>query len=127
TTTINLMQRMYNTMQQMVDTTHRMVNQTHDLEAITLEVRDNVADFEDFWRPLRNYLYWEPHCFDIPVCWSFRSIFDGLDGVDRISESMAELVKHLDQLDALMPQLLIQFPQMIATMQSTRTMMLTMH
>ena len=26
-----------------------------------------------------------------------------------------------------MPQLLAQFPQMIATMQSTRTMMLTMH
>ena len=40
---------------------------------------------------------------------------------------MQELVKNLDQLDALMPQLLTQFPQMIATMQSTRTMMLTMH
>ena len=85
-TTINLMQRMYNTMQQMVDTTHRMVSQTHDLQAITLELRDHIADFEDFWRPLRNYLYWEPHCFNIPVCWSFRSIFDGLDGVDQISD-----------------------------------------
>ena len=127
TTTINLMQRMYNTMQQMVDTTHRMVNQTHDLQAITVELRDNIADFEDFWRPLRNYLYWEPHCFNIPICWSFRSIFDGLDGVAQISDSMEELVKDLDQLDAIMPQLLIQFPQMIATMQSTRTMMLTMH
>ena len=127
TTTINLMQRMQDTMQQMVDTTHRMVTQTHDLQAITEELRDHIADFEDFWRPLRNYLYWEPHCFDIPICWSFRSIFDGLDGVDQISDSMEELVKDLDQLDALMPQLLIQFPQMIATMQSTRTMMLTMH
>ena len=127
TTTINLMQRMYDTMQQMVDTTHRMVGQTHDMQEITGELRDHIADFDDFWRPLRNYLYWEPHCFDIPICWSLRSIFDTLDGVDRINDSMQELVKDLDQLDALMPQLLTQFPQMIATMQSTRTMMLTMH
>ncbi len=127
TTTINLMQRMYDTMQQMVDTTHRLVGQTHDLQAITAELRDNIADFDDFWRPLRNYLYWEPHCFDIPICWSLRSLFDGLDGVDRINDSMQYLVKDLDQLDALLPQLLTQFPQMIATMQSTRTMMLTMH
>ena len=49
------------------------------------------------------------------------------DGVDRISDKMQDLIKDLDQLDALMPQLLTQFPQMIAVMQSTRTMMLTMH
>jgi putative drug exporter of the RND superfamily len=127
TTTINLMQRMYDLMQQMVATTHRMVGQTHDLQAITGELRDHIADFDDFWRPLRNYLYWEPHCFNIPICWSIRSLFDGLDGVDRINDSMQALVKDLDQLDALLPQLLPQFPQMIATMQSTRTMMLTMH
>ena len=30
-------------------------------------------------------------------------------------------------LDALLPQMLVQFPQMIAIMESTRTMMLTMH
>jgi RND superfamily putative drug exporter len=127
TTTIGLMQHMYDTMQQMVDTTHRMVSQTHDLQAMTEELRDHIADFDDFYRPLRNYLYWEPHCFDIPICWSLRSIFDALDGVDRINDSMKDLVKDLDQLDALLPQMLIQFPQMIATMQSTRTMMLTMH
>jgi putative drug exporter of the RND superfamily len=127
TTTINLMQRMYDTLQQMVDTTHRIVGQTHDLQAITAELRDNIADFDDFWRPVRNYLYWEPHCFDIPICWSLRSLFDGLDGVDRINDSLQYLVKDLDQLDALLPQLLTQFPQMIATMQSTRTMMLTMY
>ena len=40
---------------------------------------------------------------------------------------MKDLVNNLDQLDALLPQMLIQFPQMIAIMQSMRTMMLTMH
>ena len=40
---------------------------------------------------------------------------------------MQGLVKDLDQLDGLMPQMATQFPPMIATMQSMRTMMLTMH
>ena len=70
---INVMQHMYEVLQQMVDTTHRMVSQTHDLQASTEELRDHIADFDDFWRPLRNYLYWEPHCFDIPICWSLQS------------------------------------------------------
>jgi putative drug exporter of the RND superfamily len=154
-TTINLMQRMYDLMQQLVHTTHhmageshdmeatthRMVGETHDMVAITDEVRDHLADFDDFWRPVRNYFYWEPHCYDIPICWSLRSIFDAMDGVDRISDKfhdvvnnfdqidvqLQDLTKDLDQLDALMPQLLNQFPAMIATMQSIRTMMLTMH
>ena len=39
---------------------------------------------------------------------------------------MRDLVKDLDQLDALMPQLVAQFPPMIATMQRARTMMQTM-
>ena len=30
------------------------------------ELRDHIADFDDFFRPIRNYFYWEPHCFDIP-------------------------------------------------------------
>ena len=27
-----------------------------------------IADFDDQFRPMRNYFYWEPHCFDIPMC-----------------------------------------------------------
>jgi RND superfamily putative drug exporter len=125
--TISIMQRMYALMQQLTNTTHHMVSETHDVQAITEELRDHISDFEDFWRPLRSYFYWERHCYDIPICWSLRSIFDTLDGVDEISDKLQELVKDLDQLDLLMPQLLTQFPPMIATMQSTRTMMLTMH
>jgi putative drug exporter of the RND superfamily len=127
TETINLMQRMYDLMQQLTDTTHRMVGETHDIAEITYELRDHIADFDDFWRPIRNYFYWEPHCFNIPICWSLRSAFETIDGVDRVSDKLQDLVKDLDQLDALMPQLIAQFPQMIATMQSMRTMMLSMH
>lgn len=126
-TTIGILQRMYSLMQQLVDTTHRMVATTHDLQDITNELRDHLANFQDFFRPLFNYLYWEPHCYNIPLCWSIRSISDALDGVDKITVSMEALVNNLDELDALLPQILLSFPQMIATLESTRSMMLTMH
>jgi RND superfamily putative drug exporter len=126
-TMINIMQRQYEIMQQIADVTHRMVGQTHDLKAIVDELRDHLADFDDFWRPIRNYFHWEPHCFNIPICWSLRSLFEALDGVDRISDKMQVLIENLDELDAILPQLVAQFPQMIAIMKTMRTMTLTMH
>ena len=125
--TINIMQRMYGLMQQLVSTTHDMVGKTHEMQEITNDLRDHISDFEDFFRPVRSYFYWERHCYDIPICWSLRSVFDSLDGVDAISDKLADLVKDLDQIDVIMPQLLTQFPEMIAIMQGMRTMMLTMH
>ena len=127
TKTIGVMQRMYGLMQQLTVATKSVVGKTHDLEDITLELRDHMADFDDFWRPVRNYLYWEPHCFDIPICWSLKSLFEALDGVDNVTRTMHELIGNLDQLNALMPQMIAQFPAMIATMQSTRSMILAMH
>ncbi|MCV7283852.1 RND family transporter [Mycolicibacterium wolinskyi] len=127
TTMINVMERMYGLMRQMVDTTHRLVVTTHEVEDATKEIRDHIADFDDFFRPIRNYFYWEPHCFNIPVCWAIRGVFESIDGIDQVTLKMADLTDDLDQLDVLMPQLLEQFPAMIANMQSTRTMMLTMH
>jgi RND superfamily putative drug exporter len=124
---IDQMQRMYGLIQQLTNTTHRMIGETRDLAAITEEMRDHVADFEDFWRPIRSYFYWEKHCYDIPICWSLRSIFDTLDGIDEISDKLHDLVRDFAQLDVLMPQMLQFFPPMIATMHSMQTMMLTMH
>ncbi len=124
---VGIMQQMYGLIQQLVSTTHRMVGETHDIQAITEELRDHISDFEDFWRPIRSYFYWEKHCYDIPICFSLRSIFDTLDGVDEISDKLKDLVADLDQIDVVMPQFLAQFPPMIETMQSMRTMMLTMH
>ncbi|WP_293049275.1 RND family transporter [Mycobacterium sp.] len=124
---IDTMQRMYDLMSQLVATTHHLTGETHDMQAITAELRDHISDFEDFFRPLRSYFYWEKHCYGIPACFSIRSIFDTLDGVDLISDKLQEMVKDLDRLDALLPQLLMQIPPMIDSMQSMRTMMLTMH
>ena len=124
---INITQRTYDLIQQLADTTHHIVGNTHDILAITNELRDHIADFEDFWRPIRSYFYWEKHCYDIPICWSLRSLFDSIDGVDELSEKLRDLVRDLDQIDVLMPQLVTQFPPLIATMQTVRTLMLTTH
>lgn len=127
TKTIALMNRMYSLMQELVARTNTMVEKTHEMEEITNELRDHISNFDDFFRPIRNYFYWEPHCFNIPICWALRSVFDVIDGVDKITVTLRGLVENLDQMRILLPQILAQFPQMIATMESTRTMMLTMH
>jgi RND superfamily putative drug exporter len=56
-----------------------------------------------------------------------RSIFDVIDGVDEESDTLQELVKDLNRLDALLPQILQTFPPIIATMETLRTSILTMH
>ena len=76
--TVANMERMYTITKEMTETTHSMVGRTHDMADTTNQLRDSIADFDDFFRPLRNYFYWEPHCYDIPICWSLRSIFDSL-------------------------------------------------
>jgi putative drug exporter of the RND superfamily len=124
---ISIMQHMFGLLQQMVATTHDMVGKAHEMEQITNELRDHISDFEDFWRPIRSYFYWERHCYDIPICFSLRSVFDLLDGVDDVTDKLHLLIGDLDQLDVILPQLLTQFPEMIEIMQSMRTMMLTMH
>jgi putative drug exporter of the RND superfamily len=124
---IKIMQHMYGLLQQMVATTHDMVAKAHEMQQITYELRDHISDFEDFWRPIRSYFYWEQHCYDIPICFSLKSIFDLLDGVDEVTDKLGDLIKDLDQLDVILPQLLTQFPEMIEIMQSMQTMMLTMH
>ena len=95
----------------MRDVTHQMVEKTKNMAVDVAELRDHIADFDDFFRPLRNYLYWEPHCYDIPVCWSIRSVFDTLDGIDTMTEDIQQLVPDLERLDTLMPQLVALLPR----------------
>jgi RND superfamily putative drug exporter len=91
------------------------------------ELRDHMADFDDFFRPLRNYFYWEPHCFDIPVCWSVRSIFDALDGISTMSDDLADLVPDIQRLADLMPQMVAIMPAMIQSMKDQKQMMLNQY
>jgi putative drug exporter of the RND superfamily len=124
---IGIMQHMYGLLQQLVGATHDIAAKTHEMQEITNDIRDHISDFEDFFRPIRSYFYWEKHCYDIPICWSLRSVFESIDSVDAINDKLVDLVSNLDQIDLIMPQLLAQFPEMISTLQSMQAMMLTMH
>jgi putative drug exporter of the RND superfamily len=126
-TMIDTMEKMMSIMRDMSGTVHDMVGRMHGMVVDVGALRDHIADFDDFFRPLRNYFYWEPHCFDIPICWSIRSVFDTLDGIDTMSDDIQNLMPDMDHLDSLMPQMLTLLPPMIATMKSMKTMMLTMH
>jgi putative drug exporter of the RND superfamily len=99
--TIAIMQHMYDLLQRIVTTTHDMVRNTHDIQDVTEQLRDRIADFEDFFRPIRAYFYWEKHCYDIPICWSLRAIFDSIDGVDQIDDKLRDLTTDLDHLDTI--------------------------
>lgn len=125
--TVDTMDRMIALMEEMSATTHSMVGKTNQMMVDVAELRDHISDFDDFYRPLRNYLYWEPHCYDIPVCWTLRSMFDGLDGVDTMTDDVQALLPDLNRLDALMPQMVSTMGPTIDTMKSARTMMLTMY
>ncbi|MGV0794667.1 MMPL/RND family transporter [Mycolicibacterium sp. XJ1819] len=125
--TVANLERMYGLMQQVTATTHDMVGRTHDMVDTTSELRDSIANFDDFFRPLRNYFYWEPHCYDIPICWSLRSIFDSLDGIDRLADQLQGVTGDLDQLDRLMPQMLATIPPTIESMKTMRNFMLSTH
>jgi len=126
-TTIGTMQKMQSLTAQMAATTHSMVEKMKGTVVDINQLRDNIANFDDFFRPLRNYFYWEPHCFDIPICWSIRSIFDTLDGIDATNDDIQYLLPDLEHLDTLMPQLVAIMPQMIQTMQNMRNITLTMY
>ena len=125
--TIDTMTRMSNLTAEMADTTHNMVVKMKDMTADVAELRDNIADFDDFFRPIRNYFYWEPHCYNIPVCHSIRAIFDTLDGIDIMTDDIQQLIPEMERLDSLMPQMVAMMPEMIETMKSMKSMMLTMY
>lgn len=124
---IDQMERMHSLTQQMADVTHEMVIQMTGMVVDVEELRNHIADFDDFFRPIRSYFYWEKHCYDIPVCWSLRSVFDTLDGIDVMTEDINNLLPLMQRLDTLMPQLTAMMPEMIQTMKSMKAQMLSMH
>ncbi len=123
--TINILKQQYVLQQQLAATTHSEAENFHDTIATIKELRDKIANFDDFFRPIRSYFYWERHCYDIPVCYAFRSIFDALDGIDQLTEKFEDLTATLDRLDALQPKLVALIPPQIASQQTNHDLTLT--
>jgi putative drug exporter of the RND superfamily len=94
--------------QKLADDLHSTVLTLENLQQVTDEVNDDISNLDDFMRPLKSYFYWEPHCFDIPVCYAFKSLFDGLDGIDALDAQIHNAVTDFQAVDALMPQMVTQ-------------------
>ncbi|TGD84960.1 RND family transporter [Mycolicibacterium sp. CH28] len=104
--------------QKMSDELHSTVLTMENLQQVTDDVNADIANLDDFMRPLKNYFYWEPHCFDVPVCWALRSLFDGLDGIDALDAQIANAVTDLQAVDRLLPQLISQLKVMMDNTQA---------
>jgi RND superfamily putative drug exporter len=124
-TTLGILRQQYTLQQQSVDATHDQVEAFHQTVAVAEDLRDKIANFDDFFRPLRNYFYWEPHCYDIPICWSMRSLFDSLDGIDALTQQLANVTDSLDKLDTLQPKLLDLIPPQINSQTTNRDLTMT--
>ena len=117
---ITLLQQQYTLQQRATAATDEQAAAFRETVATVRELREKVANFDDFIRPLRNYFYWEPHCYDIPVCAAVRSLFDAIDGVDALTDQFGRVTASLDELNAVQPQLLALIPQQIAIQEANK-------
>ena len=59
---IDVLRSQYALQQQSRAVTHEQTVAFHPTVLVAQDLRDKIANFDDFFRPLRNYFYWEPHC-----------------------------------------------------------------
>ncbi|WP_110917403.1 RND family transporter, partial [Mycolicibacterium holsaticum] len=124
---INILRQQYALQQQSSAITHEQSEAFAHTVATAKNLRDKIANFDDFFRPLRNYFYWEPHCYDIPICWALRSLFDALDGINDLTDQLADVSGSIAKLDQLQPKLLALIPPQIASQQTNRDLTMTNH
>ena len=122
--TIDILRQQYALQQQLAATTHNEAQNFHATIATIKDLRDKIANFDDFFRPIRSYFYWEAHCYDIPACWAIRSVLDALDGIDQLTEKFEDLTATLDKLDALQPKLVALIPSQIQSQETNRELAL---
>jgi RND superfamily putative drug exporter len=124
---IQTTERMYAVSQELANAADESAKTTADTSAITDQLRNHIADFDDFFRPIRSYFYWDKHCFDIPVCWALRSLFDSLDGFDQLAEQFHTLSGDITRTAAATHDMMVLIPPMINTLKTTHGLTLTMY
>ncbi|GFG52279.1 MMPL family RND transporter [Mycolicibacterium agri] len=123
--TINILKQQYALQQQSADVTHEQSEAFKRTVEVAQDLRDKIANFDDFFRPLRNYFYWEPHCYDIPMCAALRSLFDALDGINELTDQLASVSGSIAKLDDLQPKLVALIPPQIASQETNRDLTMT--
>jgi putative drug exporter of the RND superfamily len=106
--TVRVLRKEIDFFQQTSDELHKTVLTVEDLQKVTQEMNEEISNLDDFFRPLKSYFYWEKHCFDVPMCWSFRSLWDTLDNIDKLSDDIKDATVSLEAIDRLLPQIITQ-------------------
>lgn len=122
---IDVMERQFALQQEMAAATADQVAGFQEVTATLTEIRDNMANVDDFLRPIRNYFYWEQHCQNIPSCSAARSAFDALDGMDQLSAQMEKFRASLEKLNAIQPQLVELIPEQIGSQQTNYDLLMS--
>ncbi|MDO3177247.1 MMPL/RND family transporter [Mycobacteroides abscessus] len=110
---------------QQAGASHISLKGAQELKDVTVTMRDTLANFDDQFRPLRNYFYWEPDCADIPMCWAMRSLFDMTDQVDSMTDAVDDSLKAAVIQDAVTPQLVEVIGKSAAELDNMRKVVLT--
>ena len=121
---IDILEKQYQLSLEQTRLTQDSAAKSQALLETTQELRDNIANFDDQFRPIRNYFYWEPHCFDIPLCAATKSLFESLDGIDKVTDQTGAVQVNTDKLADLAPKLTALLPQTIASMKASRDLSL---
>ena len=122
---INTLRQQFALQQQSAAVTDEQAKAFQDTVATAQDLRDKIANFDDFFRPIRNYFYYEKHCYDIPICFALRSTFDALDGINALTDQLGNVSASITKLDALQPKLLALIPPQIAVQQTNRDLTMT--
>ncbi|GAB1811881.1 RND family transporter [Mycobacterium sp. MUNTM1] len=108
THTVAVLRKEIGFFQRVSDELHQTVLTVEDLERVSNEMNEEVSNLDDFFRPVKSYFYWEKHCFDIPICWAFRSLWDTIDHIDHLAEDIKFARVSLVEVDQAFPQIIAQ-------------------
>ena len=94
--------------QKVSDEIHNTVLTVEDLQKVTDEMNEEISNLDDFFRPIKSYFYWDKHCFDIPICWALRSVWDTIDQIDHLAEDINNTRISLVEIDKTFPKIIAE-------------------
>jgi putative drug exporter of the RND superfamily len=106
--------------------THISRESAERLKSLSEEARDHLADYDDFFRPMRSYFNWEQHCFDIPICWALRSLLDSVDSVDKLTDELGNEVHGIAIIDTVTPAIITQIHTVAKNLETIQSLTLTL-
>ena len=73
--------------------THEQTVAFQQTVAVAQDLRDKIANFDDFFRPLQLFLLGAT-LFRHPDLLGMRSLFDALDGINALTDQLANVSQH---------------------------------